>query len=382
MNAPLEELFESSLRMDVTEDTLRQIPSSRGVLLFADADRHPIQILSAANLRRTALSKLSESKSQEPVRKADLRPIARFLYFTPIPCELHSTWLYNRLVHSLFPDRAKALIYLPPSHCVRIDPEEAWASFAPSAQPGQDGTAVYWGPFPTRKSAEFFARTYNEAFDLCRNRRFCREGQNCTYFQMGLCAAPCIQKGQESQYQQTVRQAIKAACGPIENLQATLTEQMKTWAGKMQFERAQALKNRIDQLSKLKGSAYRWTRKMDTLKILHITRGPSHYTAGNLRQKNPVYGGCLITSEWIERIPNFSLSSIPRFLDGLSHPSGTCRLISKSPAEHMALTCLFLYKSRPPGLWLDLNEQTDLDDDRLTNAITECFKKDTPAENQ
>jgi excinuclease UvrABC nuclease subunit len=380
MDTPLEELFESSLRMDVTENTLRQIPSSRGVLLFADADRHPIQILSAANLRRTALAKLSESKSQEPARKADLRPIARFLHYTPISCELHSTWLYNRLVHILFPDKAKELICLPPSHCVSIDPDQAWASFAPSSQPCQDGTAVCWGPFPTRKAAEFFARTYNEAFELCRNRRFCQQGQNCSYFQMGLCAAPCLQKGEEAKYRQTARQAIEAACGPIENLQATLAEQMKTWAGKMQFEKAQTLKNRIDQLSKLKGSAYRWTRRMDTLKILHIAEGSSASSFENLRQKSPLYSGYLITYDRIEKAPNFFLSSIPSFLDALSRTQTAHGLISDTPAEHLGLVSLFLYKSRPPGLWMDLGEKSALDETMLKEVMTECFRKNPPAE--
>ncbi len=380
MNAPLEELFESSLSLDLTDKTLRQIPSSRGVLLFADADRHPIQILSAANLRRTALAKLSESKSQEPVRKADLRPIARFLYFTPIPCELHSTWLYNRLVHILFPDRAKELICLPPSHCVRIDPEEAWASFTPLSRPCQDGTSVYWGPFPTRKAAEFFARVYNETFELCRNRRFCEQGQNCSYFQMGLCAAPCLQKGEEERYRQTARQAIEAACGPMEDLQAMLTAQMKTWAGKMQFEKAQTLKNRIDQIGKLKGSAYRWTRRIDTLKILHIAEGPNVSSYENLRQKYPLYSGYLITCSRIEKAPNFFLSSIPKFLDGLTRMQPSQGLISDTPSEHLSLVSLFLYKSRPPGLWLDLGEKTAPDETMLKEAMIECFQKNPPAE--
>lgn len=384
MTAPLEELFESSLSLASTEKTLRQIPQSRGVLLLADENQRSIQILTASSLRRTALAKLSETRDQESIRKTDLRPIVRYLYFTPVNHELHCTWLYNRLVHLLFPEKSNELICLPPPHCVRINPEELWASFAPSTHPFRDRSAVYFGPFPTRKSADFFARTYNDVFALCRNRPLALggKGRHCSYFQMGLCPAPCLQQGDQSQYRRTVLQALKSAESPVYACQEKLTIHMKTCAGQMQFEKAQSIKEQIEQLGKLNGSAYRWTRRMDTLKILHIAQGPKLYTAGNLHRKNPVYGGCLITSEWIERIPNFSLSSIPRFLDRFSHPSGTCRLISKSPAEHMALICLFLYKSRPPGLWLDLNEQTDFDEEMLKNAITQCFKKGTPGENQ
>jgi excinuclease UvrABC nuclease subunit len=380
MNAPLEELFESSLSLDLTDKTLRQIPSGRGVLLFADINRRPIQILSAANLRRTALAKLTETKMEGPARMADLRSITYFIYYTPIPCELHCTWLYNRLVHNLFPDKAKELICLPPSHCVRIDPEEAWACFAPSSQPCQNTTTVYWGPFPTRKAAELFAQTFNETFDLCRNHRFCRQGQNCSYFQMGLCAAPCLQKGQENRYRQTVQQAIEAACGPIGNLQVMLTEQMKTWAGKMQFEKAQTIKKRIEQLGKLKGSAYRWTRRMDRLQILHIAQSSSAASFENLRQKNPVYSGYLIACDRIEKVPNFSLSSIPKFLNGLSRMQTAHGLISDTPAEHLGLVSLFLYKSRPPGLWLDLSEKSKIEEEMLKNEINRCFQKSDPAE--
>jgi len=380
METPLEELFESSLSLDLTDDTLRQIPAGRGVLLFADSSRRPIQMLLSANLRRTALAKLSESR-QETDRKADLRPIARFLYYTPAPCDLHSTWLYNRLVHILFSDKSNDLICLPTPHCVRIDPDEDWTSFTPSNRLYPKGSAVYWGPLPTRKAAELFAQALNEAFELCRNPRFIRQGHICTYFQMGICAAPCMQTGEENRYRQAVRQAIEAADGPIEHILESLSNQMKIQAGKMQFEKAQTIKNRIDQMGRLKVRSYRWTQRMDKLKILHISQSSSKVSFENLRQKNTVFSGYLISFDRIEKVANFTLSSIPTFLDRTYKLQNSHRMACENLSEHLGLVSLFLYKSRPPGLWLDLSQKSLIDELMIKEAIVGCFGAKTVSEN-
>lgn len=374
MQPPLEELFESSLRLDSPEKTLRQLPSSRSVLLFADNNKRPIQLLSVTSLRRTALSKLAEPKSEEPIRKADLRPIASILYYTLINCEFHGMWLYNRLANLLFPENPD-LISLPVPHCVCIIPNEAWASFVPTSHPGQDLAAIYYGPFPTRKASDFFAQTFNTLFALCRNRPLATSGQGlkCSYYQMGLCPGPCLHPGDEVQYRQTVLQAIQAASDSIENLQERLTAQMNMFAAKMQFEQAQIIKNQLVQLSKLKTSTYRWTRRLDTLKILHIDLGSKIFTAENLRQKSPRFCAYLITSSYAEKAQNFSLSSIANALNILTNFVQSHPLSSKTPEEHLALTSLFLYKSHRPGLWIDLHEQDVLPANDVLNALIERF---------
>lgn len=377
MRPPLEELFESSLSLSAPDKTLRQLPSGRGTLLFADKNNCPIQLLSVSSLRRTALAKLDEPKPEQPLRKADLRPIASVVYYTPISSEFHCSWFYNRLVHILFPEKVDHLISLPPPHCVRIAPDEKWASFAPSTHPGKDPSAVYFGPFPTRKAADLFAQTFNNLFVLCRNCSFAlsRQGEKCSYYQMGLCTGPCLDTDREVQYRRTVQESVQAASGPLEDLQEQFSVRMNRFAGKMQFEQAQAIKDQLNRLSKLKGNAYGWTRRLEALKILHIAPGSYVFTAENFRQKSPHFCAYVITAFQAEKVPNFSFHSIRTFLDTLPDPPRTCRLTSNTLSEHLALTSLFLYKSHPPGLWMDLHEQAGLNENTFMKAFDKRFSK-------
>jgi len=111
-----------------------------------------------------------------------------------------------------------------------------------------------------------------------------------------------MQTGEENRYRQAVRQAIEAADGPIEHILESLSNQMKIQAGKMQFEKAQTIKNRIDQMGRLKVRSYRWTQRMDKLKILHISQSSSKVSFENLRQKNTVFSGYLISLTGLRRL--------------------------------------------------------------------------------
>ena len=191
-----------------------------------------------------------------------------------------------------------------------------------------------------------------------------------------------MQKGAEIQYRQTVQQALEAASGSVQDLQETLMAQMKILAGKMQFEQAQLIKDQLQALLKLRGNVFRWTQRLKTLRILHICRGPRIRTADNLRKKHPSFCAYLISSDEIHKLPNFSFSSIGRLPDFLSHPPAACRMRSKSAAEHLSLLSLYLYKSKPPGLWLDLHNLPEPDEQILSDAVREGFRDNESAEDE
>jgi len=380
MVKPLEELFESSLGVSCLENSFTHLPPSRGILLITDKNRLPIQLLSVSNLRRIAVAKFSEQNKEDPVRKTDLRPIASCLYYTPVISEFHCMWLYHRLVHCLFPDKAEELISLPNPYCVQIDPSEAWACFSAGTNPCQHSSGIYFGPFPTRKAADSYAEVYNHLFGLCRNRRLALSGngKKCSYYQMNFCPGPCLNRGMAGQYRQTVERAIKAADGSSQNLRDLVMIQMKNHAEKRQYEQAQFFKKQLDQIRQLEGRGYRWTRKLDTLKILHIAAGPKVPTFDNLRKKTSFFCSYLITSLGAEKVPNFSFTSLGKMPAALQSDVGRQLMVSVNPAEHLAMTSFFLYKSQPPGLWIDLNEYTDLNGESLKKIISDHFYPAAP----
>ncbi|HOQ04728.1 MAG TPA: hypothetical protein PKY88_05905 [Anaerohalosphaeraceae bacterium] len=375
MDNRFENLFE--YKQILTNETPRSLPNERGVLLFTDSNHQPIQLLFTASIRRTVLSKWAEPLD-ETSRKTSLRTAASAVFYTLLACEYHSHWFYNRLTHLLFPQKEREMLSLPPAHCVRLSPREQWAAFMVSSQPFKDGTAHYWGPFPTRQAADFFARAWNDVFCLCRNRALALGGggSKCTYFQMNLCPADCVKKEQDMPYPERLKQALRAAQSSPLSLTTELTERMKVLAAQLQFEQAQVIKKQIESLEKLQTTPYRWTTNLNTLKILHIAENRRLRLN---KQSVPLYQPFLITGQTAEKLPPFTLNSAEKLLEAVQTPPGRCFLEPSNPSEHLSLLSLFLYKTRPPGLWLNLNEP--LKPEQLRTQITESFEK-TPTENQ
>ncbi len=375
MKHPLEELFENKQILTEGEKTLRYLHNKRGVLLFVDFQNHPVQLLLSAGIRRTVLAKWFQSSPTEPNRKADLHSIAAAVYYTLLPSEYHSLWFYSRLVHLLFPEQAEELLNLPAAHCVCLNPAEPWAAFVPSTHPFKEKGAFYGGPFPTRSEADFFSRTFNTLFSLCRNRPLASSGKGskCSYFQMNLCTAPCLKNKDNDLYQKAIQQALRAARSPLTVLTDALTEKMKMLAAQLRFEQAQTIKNQIKSLEKLQTAPYRWTADLDALKILHICKGPSIASP-----KKSVYQSFLITGRTAEKLPNFTLDSIEYFLKIPDCPPNRFLLCRQNPSEHVSLTSLFLYKTCPPGLWLNLTHSPMPDPSTLSMQIQKTCEKTSP----
>lgn len=368
MDIRLENLFEYKQPLPI--QTPRSLPNERGVVLFADPDHRPILLLRTASIRRTVLSKWTPSSDSELSRKADLRSIASAIFYTLLPSEYHSCWLYNRLVHLLFPQQVQELLSLPPAHCVRLALQDPWAAFSVSSHPLKDEDSLYWGPFPSRREADFFARTWNELFSLCRNRSLALSGngRKCTYFQMNLCPADCQKDDADALYRERVNQAARATQSPPEAAMASLQAQMKTLASQLQFEQAQIIKKKLESLEKLQTLSYRWTTDLNQLKILHISEGPRVRLA---KRTEPLYLAYMITARTTEKLLLFSLDSLEQFCEALQSPPGRCILKPQDFSEHLSLLSLFLYKSEPAGLWLDLNKTPDIQ--TLRFQILETF---------
>lgn len=381
MERPLEELFENKRILTTSETTLRSLPNERGVLLFADSTNRPVQLFLTASIQNTVLSKCY-SCSTELTRRADLRPVAATVFYTLLSSEYHSYWLYNRLVHLLFPQQADEWLSLPVSHCVRLDPAEPWAAFATSTHPFREKDAFYWGPFPTRREADFFAHIFNTLFVLCRNRSLAVGGQGgkCSYFQMNLCPAPCREANSRDRYQKAVFQAVQAARCPSAALADSLMEKMKTLAAQLQFEQAQNIKNQLEAIKKLQTEPYQWTAELNRIRILHIDKSHS-VRLQNQKKKCTVYQAFLISGQTTEKLIHFTLDTIENLLEALASPPGRCLLPNANSSEHLSLTSLFIYKNHPPGLWLNLTRSSSPDPQILQQMIQQTFEK-TSAENQ
>lgn len=118
--------------------------------------------------------------------------------------------------------------------------------FLKIAHNDKDKSYVYFGPFPSSKSAYTTIRLLNKIFPL----RKCNviPKKPCLYYYLGQCLAPCINKIDKAEYEKMISNISKVLNGDVSSIIQDLTLKMKECAEKLEFERAEEYKGQIESI--------------------------------------------------------------------------------------------------------------------------------------
>lgn len=347
MNPRLEESFDFSVCLGSDTDTpkaLAAIPSRRGLVVFADANDTPIQLLMCADLRRSARARLL-TQSETPTRRADIAAVCTQIYYSPIDAEFACQLAYNQQCRRLFADTCDGLISLPKPCFVRIEQRRKLSYFIVSERCEiQDDC---WGPFISRKAAGVFAEILNAAFDLCRNPECLASGRftSCPYYQMKTCAGPCLDASQAVGYQQNLDEAVQTASGEAGEAIAQKQAQMRQAAERLEFEKARHLRMQIEQIESLKKSEFQYIHPLARFRMLHIDRVKSS-------KKKPKWVAFILTGADYTELA-FDAETVDAVLEALANPQPVG---VRPQQDYLPTLSLFLYRSRRPGIWVDCGD--------------------------
>ena len=377
----LDELFDDCLQITPaaqTAEVLKPLPTCKGVLLFADDSDRPIQLLIAANIRRTAAGRLFPQEPAAVKKRADISRIARKIYYCSSYNDFGSALTHYRIAKVVYPDSYSEMLTVPRQSYVRINPAAEWPFFSLTDKPFVSVEQKVFGPFPSRKAAADFIQILQDAFRLCQRPALLAGGQNpesCPYLQMSSCPAPCVGKMDRTEYLRYIADALCAAAGNAQKHTAKLKDQMKQSARQRAFEQAQLVKKRLDRLKSLRRSDYQWTTKLSDLAVLHIDRSAKIASEGK-RKRIQTYSAFLIKAGQIVELGDFTLENLGKFhksfLAQLAGPADCTD--SKKMAESLALLAYHLYRSKPSGIWLNCSKTRSVPkESEIMNAILERF---------
>jgi excinuclease UvrABC nuclease subunit len=362
------ELFENCLDIDCsvqepdTAQVLSALPTAKGLLLFADSDDRPIQLLIAANIRRTARARLLPEETDTPTKRTHISDIAKKIYALPCYCDFRSLLAHYRIAKKLFPDTWQDMANYGNQSYVKIDLSANWPFFATAARPATAANTKTFGPFPSRRSAAEFIKILHSVFALCQMPELVADperSKSCPYLQMKTCPAPCIGGISKEQYLNQIHQAVGATTGNLATHLDKLKADMKHHSENTQFEQANTAKTRIEQLSILKKMTYRWTTDLAKLAILHIDRSAKIKQKGK-RKLTRTYAAFLIKAGHIIELKDFTVEDIEKFhqslVDHLDQPPE--QIPPQQICEELALTTSLLYRNKPAGLWLNLSQRS------------------------
>jgi excinuclease UvrABC nuclease subunit len=362
----LRRLFQDCLAVDFTDKealTLKELPACKGVLLFADGQDNPIQLLIAGDIRRIARARLQQPADEEPAkRRTNIAEITAKVYYRCCYNNFRTTLEHYRIAKALYPADYTNHFVFAAANFVTINTEAKWPFFKLKNKLTQSwdiGGGIGIGPFPSRKSAADFIQNIEQAFGLCRRAKILASDgiqSRCPYLQIGGCSGPCVGKVSRAEYLDRIEKAV-AAVGPKREGQiAELEKEMVRLAGQMEFEKAQSVKKQIDHLTALGKSAYKWTNPLSNLKIVHIDKS-AKIAVEKQRRKEQVYSAFVIRAGVITELADFTIDQIDdvcrSIKDQLALPVKTIE--PNQLAEQLAIVAYFLYRNNPAGLWLNLS---------------------------
>ena len=272
------DLFDARLAMTppVADEQLADIPAKRGVLLLTGPDDAPVVMVTAADMRSRARSRLASPAEEQasPAAKTritktpDLRQITQAILYKRCESFFETELQFLEIARQIWPGRYEKLLAWKQPWFVYIDLDEPYPHLAKkphrffcenlSAQACSRRWAI--GPFAGGRDADKFIEALQDTFDLCRSVKCLRNAPNgprCAYAEINRCLSPADGTISMDDYRQVLAWACKFAAGQREGLARKLRSEMSQASEELQFERASACKTRLDRLAFFEGERFR-----------------------------------------------------------------------------------------------------------------------------
>lgn len=263
------EIFENFF---LPKDDHSALPTSAGLILFADENDKPIQLLTTANIRNAVKNKLIEQT--EKSKLTDLKNITAKIYYSVCQCRFRLAIKHLWAVKKIFRENYKSHIALVYPWFIKVNFADKTPFFSITKKPLFKTGEKFLGTFSSQKSAADFLKAIQDAFKLCKRPDIANNSelaQSCPYLQMDSCSGLCAGRINPDEYLQITKNAFAAGANPthtIEEFQCQMADAAKN----LNFEQAAELKRKIEKLSVLKKQTYRWTSDLEKLKIVHTDK--------------------------------------------------------------------------------------------------------------
>jgi excinuclease UvrABC nuclease subunit len=373
----MKEIFENCLSLN---DKPIDLPNAAGLVLFADNLDRPIALLTAANIKRVAKTKLAEkidpldSAQGRPNKRADLKSITAKIYYSPCRCKFRLAVKHFDAVKKVFGQNYKDHITLVMPWFIKIDLSEKIPFFSVTKKPGFKNNEKTLGPFPGQKSAITFLKTLEDALGLCRKSDLVNNptlAASCPYLQMDACVGVCAGKIPAEEYKNIIQEAFEAGVNPTNAIEQ-LQQQMQIASKELKFEKAAGLKKKTDKLSVLKKQNYKWTGDLKNLKIVHIDKSVKIKPEGS-KKKVQTYAVFVINFFNIIDLGDFTLdnpdSIYEKICASFENFRNSQEKITDETIERFSIASYFLYRSKPSGLWLNTSNGLDKQEFQKTLSV-------------
>ena len=231
---------------------LKLIPEKAGVYRYYDKNETLLYVGKAKNLKKRVSSYFN--KKQEHGKTKVLVSKIHDIKYVIVPTEIDALLLENNLIKKHQPKYNVALkdgkTY--PWICIKNEP---FPRIFQTRNVIKDGSA-YFGPYTSvrlvKTLLDFFQQLYplrNCSLSLTDKNINAKKFKVCLEYHIGNCLGPCEDKQTTEEYQLGIEHIQQIIKGDIKSVTQHLKTAMLHFSKKMEFEKAQAVKDKIDLLN-------------------------------------------------------------------------------------------------------------------------------------
>jgi excinuclease ABC subunit C len=219
-------------------------------------------------------------------KRLNLHSFARGVRYRLTGSALEQTFTYYQNAKHFLPHRYAKVMRLRPPAVLKVSLRNAYPRCfvtrrIPVDDAGMPTAGAYYGPFPSRKSAEGFAERALDLFKVRRCQIKIRRDPTfpgCLYSEMKMCLAPCFAGCSKQEYDVEVQRLVQFLETDGDSLRATIEQERERASEDLDFERAAAIHKRIEKIDDVLRGKPDLPRRIQDLNAVILQRAAEDQT--------------------------------------------------------------------------------------------------------
>lgn len=359
------------------------IPAAPAVFLLRGSDPASEPYVSkTANLRRRLERLLSPP--EERTKRLNLRDRVRSVEYSLTGSDFESGFLLYQLLRSAFPKTYDKRLRLRFAPLVKLHLENEYPRASVTTRLGRlTGKNIYYGPFPSRTSAE---KLMNDALDFFKMRRCVEELQpdpkfpGCVYSEMKMCLAPCFKGCTDDEYCAEVVRVEDFLNTRGESLKRQISTERDRASESLAFEEAAALHARLEKLAPVLQQMPEPVQRLDQMHALVVQRSAAPESVALFRvDAGAIAGPLTFPISGAEHTKSQSMEARIQSALAEFHPARPARAVERM--EHLALLRRWCYRGTRKGEIFFAGAKGELPMRRVVRGIGRVYKGEAPEAN-
>ena len=206
-------------------------------------------------------------------KRLNLSDFARATRYRLTGSPFEQTLTYYQHAKELFPKRYRDMMRLRPAAVLKVNLRNAYPRCyvtrrIPVDESGVPTGGSYYGPFPSRRSAQAFAERILDLFKVRRCQIKIRRDPTfpgCLYSEMKMCLAPCFAGCTKEEYGVEVQRLVQFLETSGGSMRSAIEEDREKASEQLDFERAAALHKKVEKLDEVLRGKPDLTRRIQDL---------------------------------------------------------------------------------------------------------------------